>query len=95
MGKHRRRHRCGALVGVGGRSLMTSILVLLFGADIVHANPLSVLAGGGHALLGWLLPGSAPGVLIGPHCSTRAPEDFVRPASAPLPSLAGPKPVTA
>ena len=74
---------------------MTSILVLLFGADIVRAIPLSVLAGNGHALLGCLLLGSVPGVLIGFHCSTRAPAGFVRPAIAPVPTLAGPKPVTA
>jgi hypothetical protein len=42
----------GTLAGVGDSSLMTSILVLLFGADIVHTIPLSVLASGGHALLG-------------------------------------------
>ena len=75
----------------------------LVGTDIVHAIPLTVLAGSGHALmgnvdlslLGWLLLGSVPGVLIGSHFSTRAPEAFVRPAIALVLTLVGLKLVTA
>lgn len=58
----------------------------LVGTDIVHAIPLTVLAGTGHllmgnvnfSLLGTLLIGSIPGILIGSLASTYAPEKFLR-----------------
>lgn len=58
----------------------------LVGTDIVHAIPLTVLAGSGHllmgnvdaALLATLLLGSIPGILIGSLASTRAPEQLIR-----------------
>jgi len=58
----------------------------LVGTDLAHAIPVALIAGLGHlwlgnidvALLGWLLLGSLPGVWIGSHLSTRAPEGLVR-----------------
>jgi hypothetical protein len=56
------------------------------GTDIVHAIPLTILAGTGHlilgnvnyGLLGNLLIGSVPGILLGALLSTYAPEKLVR-----------------
>jgi uncharacterized membrane protein YfcA len=56
----------------------------------VHAIPLALFAGIGHLfvghvdfeLLGWLLLGSIPGVLIGAHLSARLPARFLRIALA-------------
>lgn len=62
----------------------------LVATDLVHAVPLTMVAGSGHLLMGHvdgglllaLLIGSIPGVLLGAHFSDRAPERFVRPAIA-------------
>ena len=59
--------------------------------------PLTVVAGTGHLLLGnvnlmllgMLLLGSIPGVLIGSHFSTKAPEGFLRMAIATILVLVG------
>ena len=64
-------------------SLPTSRIV---GSDIAHAVPLTLAAGMGHWLLGsvdWmmllsLLIGSVPGIALGSHLSTRAPEALLR-----------------
>ncbi len=69
----------------------------LVGTDITHAVPLTVVAGTGHlllgnvnlALLGTLLIGSLPGVLIGSHFSTRAPDRLLRIAIAAILALVG------
>jgi uncharacterized membrane protein YfcA len=58
----------------------------LVGTDLAHAIPLALIAGIGHlalgnvdyALLGNLLLGSIPGVLVGSWISTRAPMRWVR-----------------
>jgi uncharacterized membrane protein YfcA len=58
----------------------------IIGSDIAHAVPLTLIAGMGHWLLGsvdWsillsLLIGSLPGIVIGSHLSTRAPERLLR-----------------
>lgn len=58
----------------------------LVGTDIVHAVPLTALAGMGHlalgtvdlVLLGSLLVGSLPGIYIGSHLSARVPEKMLR-----------------
>ncbi len=71
----------------------------LVGTDITHAVPLTVVAGTGHlllgnvnlALLGMLLPGSLPGVLIGSHFSTTAPEGLLRMAIAAILARVGVK----
>jgi uncharacterized membrane protein YfcA len=56
------------------------------GTDIVHAIPLTILAGTGHLLLGnvnylllsSLLCGSIPGILLGSLTCAYAPEKVVR-----------------
>ena len=58
----------------------------LVGTDIVHAIPLTVIAGIGHllmgnvslGLLGWLLAGSIPGIIIGSLGASRAPQQLLR-----------------
>lgn len=58
----------------------------LVGTDIVHAIPLTILAGSGHlllgnvnfGLLGNLLIGSVPGIMLGALLSIYAPERLVR-----------------
>jgi uncharacterized membrane protein YfcA len=58
----------------------------LVGTDIVHAIPLTVLAGTGHllmgnvnfALLGTLLVGSIPGILLGSLGASYAPDRIIR-----------------
>ena len=58
----------------------------IVGTDIAHAVPLVMIAGLGHAwlghvnvpLLGSLLAGSIPGILLGAEVATRTPERWVR-----------------
>lgn len=64
--------------------------VKVVGTDIVHAVPLTALAGMGHlalgtvdlVLLGSLLLGSLPGIYIGSHLSAKVPEAVLRPVLA-------------
>ncbi|MDD4964244.1 MAG: sulfite exporter TauE/SafE family protein [Gallionella sp.] len=64
--------------------------VKVVGTDIVHAVPLTALAGMGHlalgtvnlVLLGSLLLGSLPGIYIGSHLSAKVPEKVLRPLLA-------------
>jgi uncharacterized membrane protein YfcA len=64
--------------------------VKIVGTDIVHAVPLTALAGIGHMalgtvdliLLGSLLLGSLPGIYIGSHLSAKVPEKVLRPVLA-------------
>jgi uncharacterized membrane protein YfcA len=71
----------------------------LVGTDLVHAIPLAAVAGASHwllgnvdwALLGWMLLGSVPGVLLGAHWATRAPDGALRPILALLLVVAGAK----
>lgn len=97
------------LTSIGAGALGAVMLVYLYpfrmtpnrlvGTDIVHAIPLTVVAGTGHllmgnvdlALLGTLLIGSIPGIVIGSHLSTRMPEQWLRPAIAALLVVAGVK----
>jgi len=92
----------GALVtisSIGAGVLGTVALLFLYprmpsakivGTDIVHAVPLTALAGIGHlalgtvnlVLLGSLLLGSLPGIFIGSHLSSRVPEKILRPVLA-------------
>ena len=58
----------------------------IVGSDIAHAVPLTLLAGLGHwalgsidvHLLGFLLAGSLPGIIIGSHLLVRVPDAVVR-----------------
>jgi uncharacterized membrane protein YfcA len=58
----------------------------IVGSDIAHAVPLTLVAGIGHwatgaidwRLLGALLMGSLPGILIGSYCAHRIPETALR-----------------
>lgn len=98
----------GALVGmlvtvssIGAGVLGTVALLFLYprmpavkvvGTDIVHAVPLTALAGMGHmalgtvdlVLLGGLLLGSLPGIYLGSHLSAKVPEKVLRPLLATL-----------
>jgi uncharacterized membrane protein YfcA len=94
----------GALVtisSVGAGVLGTVALLFLYprmsavkvvGTDIVHAVPLTAIAGMGHmalgtvdfVLLGSLLLGSLPGIYIGSHLSARVPERVLRPLLATM-----------
>jgi uncharacterized protein len=64
----------------------------LVGTDIAHAIPLALVAGGAHlllrnpdfALLGKLLMGSIPGIILGSILSARVSETFVRNAIAAI-----------
>ena len=85
-----------SLTSIGAGALGAVMLVYLYpfrmkptrlvGTDIVHAIPLTVVAGSGHLLMGnvdlalllTLLAGSLPGILVGSLISTRAPELVLR-----------------
>src|SRR5450631_3323933 len=75
----------------------------LVGTDIVHAIPLTILAGTGHLLLGNvnfgllanLLLGSVPGIMLGAVLSTHAPEKLVRSAISLMLAVVGAKMVLA
>jgi uncharacterized membrane protein YfcA len=101
------------LTSVGAGALGTVMLVYLYpfrmkpaklvGTDIVHAIPLTIVAGTGHlmmgnvdfVLLGTLLLGSIPGILFGSLLGSRAPESLLRPAIAIVLSAVGLKLVLA
>jgi uncharacterized protein len=67
------------------------------GTDILHAAALLYVAGFGHILagnvdmhvVGWLLIGSIPGVLIGSQYSVRVPEGILRMALAEVLAISG------
>jgi uncharacterized protein len=58
----------------------------IVGSDIAHAVPLTLVAGIGHwalgsvdwALMGVLLIGSLPGIVLGSYCAVRVPETVLR-----------------
>ena len=58
----------------------------LVATDIAHAIPLALVAGAGHlalgnvnfGLLGWLLLGSVPGIVLGSALASRSPERVLR-----------------
>ena len=76
---------------------MTAVRVV--GTDIVHAVPLTAVAGLGHValgsvdfvLLGGLLLGSFPGIYIGSHLSAKVPESVLRPLLATMLLIIGTK----
>ena len=89
-----------SLTSVGAGALGATMLLTLYprrmtparlvGTDIVHAVPLTLVAGIGHlwlgnvdfALLGSLLVGSIPGILIGSFLATRLAGGIIRPVLA-------------
>jgi uncharacterized membrane protein YfcA len=62
----------------------------IVGSDIAHAVPLTLIAGIGHfalgsvnlALLGSLLVGSIPGIIVGSHLTPKVPDGVLRPVMA-------------
>lgn len=96
-----------SVTSVGAGALGATMLLALYplrmgparlvGTDIVHAVPLTLVAGIGHlwlgnvdfGLLGGLLVGSIPGIVIGSFLSTRFAGTIVRPALAIVLVLAG------
>lgn len=95
------------LTSVGAGALCAVLLTYLYplrmtprklvATDLVHAIPLTAVAGTGHLAMGnvdgglllQLLAGSIPGVLIGAHFSDRAPEKLLRPLIAAVLVLVG------
>jgi uncharacterized membrane protein YfcA len=80
-------------VGAGAVGVTMLLLVYprlpmtqIIGSDIAHAVPLTLVAGIGHwatgsvdwHLLGVLLLGSLPGILLGSYCAHRVPETVLR-----------------
>src|SRR5438105_4157658 len=75
-------------VGVAALLLLYPRLPMatIVGSDIAHAVPLTLVAGIGHwalgsvdwALMGVLLLGSLPGIVIGSYCAVRVPETVLR-----------------
>jgi hypothetical protein len=69
----------------------------LVGTDLVQAVPLVTAAAIGHLiwgqfeldLTGSLLLGSIPGVILGAHVSSRAPDEYIRPLLALVLVLSG------
>src|SRR5262249_3645444 len=65
-------------------------MATIVGSDIAHAVPLTLVAGSGHWMLGsvdWhlmgvLLLGSLPGIIIGSYCAVRVPQTVLRVALA-------------
>ena len=65
-------------------------IATIVGSDIAHAVPLTLVAGTGHwalgsvdwGLMGVLLMGSLPGIVIGSYSATRVPETVLRLALA-------------
>jgi uncharacterized protein len=90
-------------VGSGTFFALTMLFVFPLGAhkvvgtDILHAAALLYVAGFGHFIagnvdmhvVGWLLIGSIPGVLIGSHYSVRVPEAWLRLALADVLTISG------
>ena len=76
---------------------LTSVQIV--GTDIVHAVPLTAVAGLGHvalgsvdySLLGSLLLGSLPGIYLGSHLAAKIPERVLRPTLAGMLVLIGGK----
>ena len=95
------------LTSVGAGALGATMLIAIYpvrlntrrlvATDIVHAVPLTVVAGIGHltmgtvnlGLLGSLLIGSIPGIVAGSLLASRVPDRVLRPALAAVLAFAG------
>jgi uncharacterized membrane protein YfcA len=90
-----------SISSVGAGAVGVTALLLLYprlpmativGSDIVHAVPLTLVAGAGHwalgtvdwHLMGVLLLGSLPGIVIGSYCAVRVPQTVLRVALAAI-----------
>ena len=88
-----------SLSSVGAGALGITALIFLYpklsmakivGSDIAHSVPLTLMAGGGHwlmgtvdfGMLGWLVLGSIPGIILGSHLAARVPDAVLRVALA-------------
>jgi len=91
-------------VGAGALGMIVLVMLYtntpidrLVGSDIAHAVPLTLIAGCGHWLLGsvnWtlvglLLIGSVPGIVLGNHLSSRMPEHVGRSVVAAILTVVG------
>ena len=80
-------------VGAGAFGIMALVIMFpnlpmirIIGSDVVHAVLLTLVAGLGHmssgnvdfTLLGWLLVGSIPAIIVGTLISSRLPEKIIR-----------------
>ncbi|MBB4196492.1 hypothetical protein CCR94_19805 [Rhodoblastus sphagnicola] len=105
----------GALLGVlvtissvGAGAIGVTVLLMLYprmptlriiASDIVHAAPLTLIAGSGHWAMGsvdwsmlvWLLAGSIPGVALASAFASRAPDKLLRGLLAGVLALVGAK----
>jgi hypothetical protein len=105
----------GALLGVlvtissvGAGAIGVTVLLMLYprmptlrliASDIVHAVPLTLIAGAGHwamgsvdwPMLGSLLAGSIPGVALASHFAARAPDRILRGLLAGVLAIVGAK----
>jgi uncharacterized membrane protein YfcA len=91
-------------VGAGARGV-TALIILypqlstpcIVGSDIAHAVPLTLIAGTGHwiigsvdtVILGSLLAGSIPGIIVGSWTTTRLPDRVLRLALAAVLLIVG------
>jgi uncharacterized membrane protein YfcA len=90
-----------SISSVGAGAVGVTVLLLLYprlpmasvvGSDIVHAVPLTLVAGLGHwalgaidwHLMGVLLLGSLPGIMVGSYSAVRVPEKVLRLALAAI-----------
>jgi uncharacterized membrane protein YfcA len=88
-----------SISSVGAGAIGVTFLLILYpkmpagkivGSDIAHAVPLTLIAGLGHWLLGYvdghllvsLLVGSVPGIILGSYISARVPDKVLRPILA-------------
>jgi len=97
------------LTSIGAGALGAAMLIALYplrmtakrlvGTDIVHAIPLTIVAGSGHLLmgnvdpklLGELLIGSIPGIIVGSLLATRFASNWIRPILAVVLAASGVK----
>lgn len=96
-------------VGAGALGMVALVLLYndtpidrLVGSDIAHAVPLTLIAGCGHwflgsvswTLVGTLLLGSIPGIVVGSHLGSRLPERIARSIVATILVLVGSRMLT-
>ena len=101
-----------SLTSIGAGTLGSVILVYLYplrmnarklvGTDIIHAIPLTFIAGLGYLMMGQidfsllknLLVGSIPGIVLGSYLGTRIPDKWLRVAITSVMFIIGSKMLT-